>query len=92
MYVAVPAAEVLLGSVRLAVNALLAVLPQPPLGVDAAKLPANVPTLTAVPAATVGRPVETTNVPSPLASVVNMPTTAEPTVTLSDVLAACRSR
>ena len=65
-------------------NVLLAVLPQPPLGVDSAKLPANVPTLTAVPAATVGRPLETTNVPSPLASVVNVPTTVVPTVTLSD--------
>lgn len=86
MYVAVPAAEALFGSARLAVNVLLAVFPQPPLGVDAAKFPANDPTLTAVPAATAGRPLETTNIPSPLASVVNVPTTVVPTVTLSDVL------
>ena len=56
--------------------------------VGAAKVPVSVPTVTVVSAATVGKPVEMVNVPSPLSSVVSVPTTVAPTVTVSEASAA----
>lgn len=56
--------------------------------VGAAKVPVRVPTVTVVPDATVGKPLDTVNVPSPLSSVISVPTTVVPTVTVSEAPAA----
>ena len=58
--------------------------------VGAAKMPVSVPTVTVVSAATVGKPVEMVNVPSPLSSVLRQCADhgGVPTVTVSEASAA----